>query len=210
MKNATEIVVVADKSGSMESVKADAIGGYNNLLGEQQAEAADEAHLTLVLFDTSYAVGERVPVKEAQPLTDETYRPGGCTALLDAIGRVITETGSRLAALPEHERPDQVIVAIITDGRENSSHEHTKKQVCEMIEHQQEKYGWRFVYLGANQDAFREAGKLGIDRSRGFVAAYTSSGPGTREAYHNASSSVLDMRRNKKSTRGQKPPCTEE
>ena len=151
MKDATEIVVVVDKSGSMEAAKDDAFGGFNSLIGDQQQEKADAAFVTLVLFDTTYTVGERMPVHAASPLTDETYRPGGCTALLDAVGRAITETGARLGAMPEGERPDQVIVAIITDGKENASSEHTKTQVCEMIKHQQDKYAWRFVYLGANQ-----------------------------------------------------------
>ena len=197
MKDATEIVVVADKSGSMNTVQRDAIGGYNTLLTEQQAESADEAYITLILFDTTYTVGDRMPVKDAVPLSEETYRPSGGTALLDALGRAITETGSRLAALSEDERPDQVIVAIITDGEENSSREHSKAQIKKLIEHQQEKYDWKFVYLGANQDAFVEAHGLGIDRKKGLVASYKSTSVGTRQAYGGASRGISRMRKSK-------------
>tara|TARA_Y100000310_G_scaffold309196_1_gene353090 strand:+ start:33 stop:650 length:618 start_codon:yes stop_codon:yes gene_type:complete len=202
MKDATEIVVVADKSGSMNAVRDDAIGGFNALVADQQKEGVDEAYLTLVLFDTTYTVGDRQAIEDVQPLTEDTYQPAGGTALLDALGRSITETGTRLAALSEDERPDQVIVAVITDGEENSSREHTKAQIKKLIEHQQEKYNWKFVYLGANQDAFAEARGLGVDQRKGFVASYTSSRVGTRQAYAGASHGILRMRKEKKKSPG--------
>lgn len=205
MRNATEIVVVADKSGSMANVRADAIGGFNTLVVDQQKEKVDEAYLTLILFDTTYVVGDRQRIWDVKPLTTETYRPSGGTALLDALGRAITETGARLAALSEDERPDQVIVAIITDGEENASQEHTKKQIKELIEHQQEKYDWKFVYLGANQDAFSEARGLGIDIRKGFVACYQSTSIGTRSAYGFTSNSISDMRKSKRKSKKNLP-----
>lgn len=192
MKDATSIIVIMDKSGSMHHVKADAIGGYNSFLADQQAEPG-EADLTLVLFDTTYTVHPTVPLVEAQSLTDETFRPGGNTALLDAVGRAVTETGKRLSDLPETERPDKVIVVIITDGQENSSTEHTRGQVKEMIQHQQEKYSWQFLFLGANQDAFDEAGKLGIPQ--GTAANFAAVPGGVSRAYTGSSIAVSQYRR---------------
>lgn len=191
MRDATEIIVILDKSGSMEQIKSDAIGGYNAFVAEQQAEPG-EANLTLVLFDSTYTIGPTRPIGEAEPLTNKTFRPGGSTALLDAIGRAVTETGKRLADTPEAQRPDKVIVVIITDGEENCSSEHTLAQVREMIEHQQEKYSWQFLFLGANQDAFAEAGKLGI--GRGTVVNFSAADDGVRRAYTGTSAAVSQYR----------------
>lgn len=162
MKDATEIVVVMDKSGSMDMRRADAIGGFNSFLADQQKEPG-EANLTLVFFDTTYTIPVKgVPIKEVVPLNEDTYRPGGNTALNDALARAIIETGARLAAMPEEERPGKVICVIITDGEENSSVEHTKRQVKEMVEHQESKYDWAFIYLGVGVDAFSEARQIGM------------------------------------------------
>ena len=192
MKDATSIVVIMDKSGSMLHVKSDAIGGFNSFLAEQQAEPG-EADLTLVLFDTTYTIGPAAPLSEAKPQTGDLYRPGGNTALLDAIGRAVTDTGERLAALPEEERPNKVIVVIITDGEENSSREYTVAQVKEMIQHQQEKYSWQFLFLGANQDAFAEAGKLGIPQ--GTAMDFAAVPGGVSRAYTGTSFAVSQYRR---------------
>lgn len=158
----THITVVIDKSGSMNSIKGDTIGGFNQFLADQKA-LPGEATLTLVLFDTGYEVvtsGRLLP--DIEPLTPSTYRPGGGTALLDALGRSINETGAMLAQLPEPERPEKIVFAILTDGEENSSREFSREKVFEMIRHQTEVYKWQFIFLGANQDAIAEAGKIGI------------------------------------------------
>ena len=192
MKDATSIIIIMDKSGSMMHVQSDAIGGYNAFLAEQQAEPG-EADLTLVLFDTNYTIGPATPLAEARPLTADLYRPGGNTALLDALGNALTRTGKRLADLPEDERPNKVIVVIITDGEENSSRQYTLAQVKEMILHQQEKYSWQFLFLGANQDVFAEAGKLGIPQ--GTAADFKAVQGGVSRAYTGTSFAVSSYRR---------------
>ena len=155
----TDITLVVDRSGSMQNRRADAQGGVNAFI-QKQAEEPGEALLTLVQFDTEYEiVHSGVPIGK---VPEYTLEPRGATALLDAVGRAINEAGNRISAMDEADRPGLVIFVITTDGLENSSREFTKPQIKEMIEHQQEKYGWHFTFLGANQDAFAEAGGLGI------------------------------------------------
>ena len=158
----TDITLVIDRSGSMASIREDAEGGVNSFI-QQQAAQPGQASLTLVQFDTEYEFLCRgVPIAQAPRYE---LRPRGSTALLDAVGRAITETGERLAALPESGRPGLVIVVIVTDGQENSSREFERETVRQMVEHQRTKYNWRFIYLGANQDAFKEAGGMGIPQN---------------------------------------------
>jgi Mg-chelatase subunit ChlD len=167
MKDATHIAVLLDRSGSMGSVKAETISGFNYFLKEQKA-AGDNASFTLVQFDSESTdvVHEAKPLGTVPDLNEDTYQPRGSTPLLDALGQTINSTGRTLAAIPETNRPDKVVFVVITDGEENASHRFTKKQVKEMIDHQTEKYDWQFVYLGANQDAFAEAGAVGIAMAR--------------------------------------------
>lgn len=192
MRNATEIVMVLDKSGSMQRLKEDAIGGFNKFVEEQKAEP-EEATLRLVQFDTNYFVGPVFPLPSVPALTAASYKPGGWTALLDALGRTILETGRRLAAMPETSRPDKVIVVTITDGEENSSHEFSLTQVRDMITHQQDRYSWKFIFLGANQDAFAEARKLGMNQD--LVARYVQSDEGIAAAYRGSSKAVRELRK---------------
>ncbi len=157
--NLTDITLVVDRSGSMEAIRADAEGGVNTFLTDQAAQPG-EALVTLVQFDTSYEFVHRgVPVKQVP-----RYQlvPRGGTALLDAVGRAINETGERLSKIAEADRPSLVVFVVMTDGQENSSQEFTKAQIKKMIEHQQSVYNWQFTFLGANQDAFAEAGSMGM------------------------------------------------
>jgi len=155
----TDITLVVDRSGSMEGIRDDAQGGVNSFIAEQ-AKAPGEALLTLVQFDTEYEfVHKGVPIRDVGKFE---LHPRGATALLDAVGRAVNETGERLARMAEADRPGLVIFVIVTDGQENSSREFNKQQVKEMIERQQNVYSWHFTFLGANQDAFAEAGNLGI------------------------------------------------
>ena len=155
----TDITLVVDRSGSMEAIRQDAMGGVNRFIRDQ-AEKPGEALLTLVQFDTEYEFVHRaVPIGS---VPEYVLTPRGGTALLDAVGRAINETGERLAAIPEADRPGLVVFVVMTDGQENSSREFTKAQVKEKIEHQQNGYAWQFVFLGANQDAFAEAGSMGM------------------------------------------------
>lgn len=196
MKNATEIICVVDKSGSMEAVASDAIGGFNAFLKDQQA-LPGEASLTLALFDAEYALlHDGVPIADAPPLDRASYRPSGMTALYDAVVRTIESVGRRLAETPEEDRPDKVIMVILTDGLENSSREFPgepgARAVRERIEHQREKYNWEFLFLAANQDAVLSGGELGVraDRAQTFVA----DAEGTSRAFAMQSAAVTSFR----------------
>jgi len=155
----TDITLVIDRSGSMEDIRSDAEGGVNAFIREQ-AQQQGEAFLTLVQFDDEHEFVHRgISVKQAPAYT---LVPRGSTALLDAVGRAINETGDRLARMPEADRPGLVIFVILTDGEENASHEFSKARIKKMIDRQQTKYSWHFTFLGADQDAFAEADGMGI------------------------------------------------
>jgi hypothetical protein len=160
----TEIAFVLDRSGSMSDVAPAAIAGFNEFLLAHQA-APGRARLTLVLFDDEYLVpAASLPISEVVPLNVETYIPRNTTALLDAVGRTIDELGERLSKLPESDRPGAVILAVLTDGLENASTKYKWKDVAARIRHQQDTYHWKFLFLGANQDAIATAAKMSIDR----------------------------------------------
>lgn len=183
----TDITLVVDRSGSMQSVKQEAEGGINGFIEEQKKQPGD-ALFTLVQFDTDYEFVHRgVPIRDVGPFA---LVPRGWTALLDAVGRAINETGERLSAMKDEDRPGLVVFVITTDGLENSSHEFTRSAIKEMIERQQRDYNWKFTYLGANQDAFAEAGQMGIPvaASAGYSEVKTSG------AFRAASSNVARMR----------------
>jgi hypothetical protein len=164
----TDITMVIDRSGSMESIRSDAEGGINTFIDSQKSEPG-EALLTLVQFDTEYEfVHSGVPVQQIPAFT---LVPRGSTALLDAVGRAINETGARLAAMAESQRPVLVVFVIVTDGAENSSREFTRDQIRTMVEHQQSAYKWQFTFLAANQDAFAAGGSMGI--AQDGIAAYS-------------------------------------
>ena len=161
--NLTEIVFLLDQSGSMWDLRDDTIGGYNAFVSDQQKEPSD-AYLTTILFDDHYIVlHDHIDIQNVPALTRNHYDPCGCTALLDAVGRAINDVGQRLANTPEAERPAHVIFVITTDGYENSSTHFTREQIKSMIEHQQNKYSWQFIFIGAGIDAFQEASSIGID-----------------------------------------------
>lgn len=188
-ENLTEMVFVLDRSGSMSGLAADTIGGFNELI-EKQKKIEGRAYVTTVLFDHEYEVlHDHVALEEVAPLTDKEYFARGSTALLDAVGRTIDAVGARLAAAPEEERPAHVVFVITTDGMENSSREYTAQRVRGMIEHQQQKYSWQFVFLGANMDAVSEARKLGI--SAKYAADFTPSHSGVRKMYSMALHDVV-------------------
>ena len=164
----TDITMVIDRSGSMQSIQSDAQGGINSFI-QQQKQEPGETLLTLVQFNTDYEfVHSGVPVKN---VLEFQLRPSGSTALLDAVGRAINETGSRLAAMDESQRPGLVAFVIVTDGQENSSHEFSRDRIRQMIEQQQTVYKWQFTFLAANQDAFAEGASLGI--AQDGIAAYS-------------------------------------
>lgn len=155
----TDITVVLDRSGSMASCQKDAEGGLNTFIDEQKKQPGG-AVFSLVQFDTDYEFVHRgVPIDSVGKCE---LHPRGNTALLDAVGRAITETGERLKNIAEDQRPGLVVFVILTDGQENASKEFKRAQIKEMIERQQSTYKWKFLFLGANQDAFAEAASMGI------------------------------------------------
>lgn len=136
-----------------------------------------DARFTLVLFDDEYLVPQcSQPIRQVPPLDSNTYVPRSMTALLDAIGRTISDLGKQLAALPEKDRPGQVIVAIFTDGLENASTDYDLKKIAKMIQHQQDVYKWTFLFLGANQDAIASAARMGIARANSSTVQYSKRG----------------------------------
>ena len=172
----TYINVILDKSGSMQSVLTDTIGGFNTWL-EAQKKAEGKQSLVLTLFDTAIETREYADLGKAPSLTPSTYVPGGMTALLDAIGKTINKVEAKAK---------KVLVVILTDGFENSSREYTRSAIKELIKAKEEA-GWTFAYLGASQEGFDEAGQLGIN----LRSSYVGSGLGTQAAFANLSGSTM-------------------
>jgi hypothetical protein len=192
MKNKTDITIILDRSGSMESVKQDTIGGFNSFLSEQQ-KVAGEASLSLVQFDDQYeVVYEDKDINAANRLTEATFQPRGSTALFDAVGRTINSIGRRLAALSEEERPDKVLLVIMTDGFENASQEFTAAKISEMINHQHSVYSWEFMFIGANQDAVLSAREIGIPAAASLT--YAANSEGMQAAYSMVAEKISNYR----------------
>jgi uncharacterized protein YegL len=167
-ENLTEIVAILDRSGSMEHLTNDTIGGFNAFLKEQK-EIPGEAVLTTVLFNNSYMLlHNRADIKKIKPITNKEYIAQGSTALLDAMGKTINDIGLKLHNTAENERPCKVIFFIITDGEENASVEYSNEKIKEMVELQKNTYSWEFIFLGANIDAFSAANSIGISADRAF------------------------------------------
>ena len=186
--NLSDIICILDRSGSMESVRSDAIGGFNSFLADQKQQPG-QAHFTLVLFNHEYFLVH----DHAQPLDEHTYQPQGTTALLDAVGRTIDDVGNRLHNTPEAERPSKVIVAILTDGLENASKDYSRNRIAEMIKHQQEKYSWEFIFLAANQDAIATASEISIAAKD--AVSFQASPDGVRHAHAMMSQEISRRRR---------------
>lgn len=166
--NLTLIAALLDRSGSMETIKKDTEGGFNSFI-EAQKKVPGAAQVTLAQFDTLYErVYSSISIHDVPKFT---LKPRGGTALLDGIGRLVTEIGQELAALEEDKRPGKVIVVIMTDGEENSSHAYNVEKVRKLIKQQQDEWKWEFVFLGSNIDAIAVAGEIGI--ARGSSITYT-------------------------------------
>ena len=191
-ENFTSINVIIDASGSMHHLTSDTIGNFNSFLAEQQAFPG-EAVFTLCTFNTDYRlVHDFVKIASVSDLDDKSYRPGGWTALLDAVGTTIDSVGRKLAAMPEEERPSKVIFLIITDGEENRSHRYTREQIKSMVEHQKDVYSWEFVFMGANIDAITTGTSLGISAQNTLNYAATSAG--THQLYRSVSENMSTYR----------------
>jgi len=188
----TTIAAVLDASGSMASLLKDTLDGFNNFV-EEQKQVPGEATLTLYTFNnTNNIVHEFLPLKDVPPLTKENYSPNGGTALLDAVGHIVTSLGAHLAKMKEEDRPEKVIVMVVTDGAENASKNFTKEKVKQMLEHQQSKYNWEIIFAGANIDAFEEGASYGV--AARSVMQYSATPQGVSSNYQNMSKSVRRAR----------------
>lgn len=195
MKNDyTHVSILIDRSGSMQSIKSDVIGGFNQLIDDQKL-VPGELTITLAQFDQNNGlqydlINNFSPLKEVISLTNENYVPRGSTPLNDALAKLINDTGKVLADKPEQDRPSKVLIVSITDGRENASKEHTKESLKALIENQEKNYNWQFMYIGANQDTFAESASRGITANY----AFTSDSFGTKKMSKVMSSTIASYR----------------
>ncbi len=191
-KDLTELVFILDRSGSMQGLESDTIGGFNSLL-EKQKRQPGEALVSTVLFDSqSDVLHDRVKLSSVRPITDRDYFVRGCTALLDAVGGAIRHIGNIHKYSRPEDVPEHTLFVVITDGMENASHHYTARQVREMILRQKERYGWEFLFLGANIDAVETAGDLGIGADR--AVNYRCDSAGTRLNYDVVSQAASAVR----------------
>ena len=170
-KNLTEMVFILDKSGSMSGLEADTIGGFNSMIEKQKKEDGEALVSTVLFSNESKVIHDRVELEKIEPMTDKQYYVGGCTALIDAIGGAIHHIGNVHKYARDEDRPEHTIFIITTDGMENASHRYSSDQVKAMVNRQKEKYGWEFLFLGANIDAVETAARFGIaeDRAVNFI-----------------------------------------
>ena len=191
-KNLTEIVFILDRSGSMSGLEKDTIGGFNAMIEKQRKEPG-EAYISTLLFDNeTQVIHDRVSLDKVPALTDKDYFVRGCTALLDAVGGAIHHIGNVHKYAREEDRPEKTLFVITTDGMENASRTYTYDKVKAMITRQKEKYGWEFLFLGANIDAAKEAGRFGIAPER--ATNYHADTKGTNVIYETLSSAIGSYR----------------
>lgn len=191
-KGLTEIVFILDRSGSMSGLESDTIGGFNSLIAKQKKEEG-ETYISTVLFDdVTEVLHDRRSLEQIKPLTEEDYYVRGCTALLDAVGGAIHHIGNVHKYARDEDRPEKTLFIITTDGQENSSKHYSYKQVKHMVERQKERYGWEFLFLGANIDAVAEAERFGIRRDR--AVNYHADCAGTAVNYKALSKAVSKVR----------------
>ena len=191
-KNLTEIVFILDRSGSMGGLEGDTIGGFNAMIRKQRGEAG-QALVSTVLFDNhTEVIHDRVDIQNIPPMTRKDYYVRGCTALLDAVGKSIRHIANVHKYAREEDRPEKTVFVITTDGMENASREYNYEKVRRMIEKEKEKYGWEFLFLGANIDAAKEAARFGITEDR--AANYHADSQGTAVIYEAVSEAVCSVR----------------
>ena len=197
-KNLTELVFILDRSGSMAGLEGDTVGGFNSMI-KKQKKAPGEALVSTVLFNNeAEVIHDRVDIRKIALLTDREYYVRGYTALLDAVGNAIHHIGNVHKYAREEDRPEKTLFVITTDGMENASRKYSYEKVRSMIERQKEKYGWEFIFLGANIDAANEAARFGITEER--TANYHADHLGTGLVYEAISEAVCSVRASKPMT----------
>lgn len=191
-KGLTEIIFILDRSGSMSGLEADTIGGFNSMIAKQKKEDG-EAYVSTVLFDDQCEVlHDRVPMDKVPVMTEEEYYVRGCTALLDAVGGAIHHIANVHKYARDEDRPEKTLFVITTDGMENASKRYSYEKVQAMLKKEQEKYGWEFIFIGANIDAVQEAKRFGIRKER--AVNYVHDEIGTEAVYRSVSKAVCAMR----------------
>ena len=190
--NVTELVFILDRSGSMAGLEADTIGGFNAMI-EKQKKQEGECYVSTVLFDgEAQVLHDRVRLSEIKPMTDEDYTVRGCTALIDALGGAIRHIGNIHKYARPEDVPENTMFVITTDGMENASRKYSAKEVKRKIERQKEKYGWEFLFIGANIDAVETASKYGIGADR--AVNYNADKEGTGIVYETVAKAVCNVR----------------
>ena len=192
-KNLTEIVFILDRSGSMGGLESDTIGGYNSLIEKQKREEGDAVISTVLFDDRQEVLHDRVSLDKINPMTDREYYVRGSTALLDAIGGAIHHIGNVHKYARPEDVPERTLFIITTDGMENCSREYSYEKVRHMVERQKKKFGWEFIFLGANIDAVQVAGQFGVEADR--AVEYQCDGEGTAINFKVLSKVVSSVRR---------------
>ena len=190
--NVTELVFILDKSGSMSGLDSDTIGGFNSMI-EKQKKQDGECYVSTILFnDESEVLHDRIKLGSIPKMTDSDYTVGGCTALIDALGSAIKHIGNVHKYARKEDVPEHTMFVITTDGQENASHRFASEQVKKMIEQQKEKYGWEFLFIGANIDAVETAARYGITKDR--AVNYNADSQGTHILYESIAKAVCNVR----------------
>ena len=175
----------------MGGLELDTIGGFNSMM-EKQKKTGEKAVVSTVLFDdVCEVIHDRVPIEKIEKMTDKQYYVRGCTALLDAVGGAIHHIGNIHKYARQEDRPEKTIFVITTDGQENASSRYSREKIEKMVKKQQKKYGWEFIFIGANIDAYAEAQKYGIRKER--AVNYVSDGIGTATVYAGVSKAVCSV-----------------
>jgi uncharacterized protein YegL len=188
----TELVFILDRSGSMAGLEADTIGGFNSLIERERAKSGRTLVSTVLFSGESQVIHDRVALERIRPMTREDYCPYGCTALLDAVGGAIHHIGNIHKYARREDVPERTLFIITTDGMENASSKYNYEKVKAMIQRQREKYGWEFLFLGANMDAAAEAGRFGI--SEEYPVEYCCDSEGTALNFRVMSREACSMR----------------
>ncbi len=193
--NVTELVFIIDRSGSMAGLEKDTVGGFNAMVKKQKKEDG-VCYLSTILFNNgAKVIHDRISIENVPEMTEDDYTVGGCTALLDAIGDAIKHIGNIHKYARKEDVPDKTVFVITTDGMENASRRFNSDEIKEMIERQRKKYGWEFLFIGANIDAVETASSFGIEKNR--AVNYNSDSRGTRIVYDSVSNAVLKVRNRK-------------
>ena len=194
-KDLTEVVFILDRSGSMRGLESDTIGGFNSMIDKQRNEEGEALISTVLFDDKSEVLYDRVPVKRVEPMNDSQYFVRGCTALLDALGGAIHHIANIHKYARDEDRPEKTLFIITTDGMENSSHIYDYDRVKKMVELEKAKYGWEFLFLGANIDSIKAAGRFGIGSDRAID--YVCDEAGTALNFQVLSETVSAVRRSR-------------